>query len=408
MKQIDNLWKERLQLYSIEMRRYLKYIFNDHLLFVAIFALSGGAYYYSSWVKTIDSSFPIGLVMGIVLGICLTVSPIYTLLKEADKVFLLPIETRLHFYFRKAISLSFVIQAYILLMVLAVLMPMYVQSTGSSYRSFFYLLIVILIMKYWNLLLQWAALKYQDNQVALIHWIIRFALNSVFIFFIVEKASFWLIGLLILLFIGAFIYFHQGVKAKTLKWDLLVEKEERRLTAFYRFANLFTDVPKLKGQIKRRKWLDPFINGIRYDQKNTYRFLFARTFIRASEYFGLFVRLTILGGLILFFSDQRYLMMGIAILFLYLTGFQLIPMIRFHELKIWMNLYPIQGDIKVKSFLKVIHIVLNIQAVIFGVLAIISSTWLNGVIVFIVSIVFVFILVKVYIPSRLRKIGENY
>ena len=41
-----------------------------------------------------------------------------------------------------------------------------------------------------------------------------------------------------------------------LKWDLLIAQEEKRMASFYRLANLFTDVPKLKDTVKRRKWLD--------------------------------------------------------------------------------------------------------------------------------------------------------
>lgn len=408
MKKIDNLWKERLQLYTIEMRKYLKYIFNDHLLFVAIFALSGGAYYYSRWVKTLDHHFPIGWVMGLILGLVITISPIYTLLKNADKVFLLPLETKLQSYFRKAIKLSFVIQSYILLMVLAVLMPMYVHSTGGSFRSFFFYLIIMRILKYWNLFMHWDVLKFRDPQVEIFDWIIRFALNTIFVFLLVEKAPFWYVGVLIVLYIGVYLYFHRLAKEKTIKWDLLIEKEEKRLTGFYRFANLFTDVPKLKGQVKRRKWLDPILNRVKYGQQNTYRYLFARTFVRTSEYFGLFVRLTIIGGLILLFSDQRYLMIGVALVFLYLTGFQLIPMVRYHELKIWLHLYPVSMELKKSSFLKVITTVLMLQALIFGILALISSSWVNGVLVLLIGIVFVLLLVKIYIPSRLKKIDANF
>ncbi|KQL55080.1 ABC transporter [Heyndrickxia shackletonii] len=408
MKKIDNLWKERLQLYTIEMRKYLKYIFNDHLLFVAIFALSGGAYYYSRWVKTLDHHFPIGWVMGLILGLVITISPIYTLLKNADKVFLLPLETKLQSYFRKAIKLSFVIQSYILLMVLAVLMPMYVHSTGGSFRSFFFYLIIMWILKYWNLFMHWDVLKFRDPQVEIFDWIIRFALNTIFVFLLVEKAPFWYVGVLIVLYIGVYQYFHRLAKEKTIKWDLLIEKEEKRLTGFYRFANLFTDVPKLKGQVKRRKWLDPILNRVKYGQQNTYRYLFARTFVRTSEYFGLFVRLTIIGGLILLFSDQRYLMIGVALVFLYLTGFQLIPMVRYHELKIWLHLYPVSMELKKSSFLKVITTVLMLQALIFGILALISSSWVNGVLVLLIGIVFVLLLVKIYIPSRLKKIDTNF
>lgn len=37
MRQIENLWQERMQAYTKELRRYFKYMFNDHLLFVLIF-----------------------------------------------------------------------------------------------------------------------------------------------------------------------------------------------------------------------------------------------------------------------------------------------------------------------------------------------------------------------------------
>ncbi|PKR86671.1 ABC transporter permease [Heyndrickxia camelliae] len=403
MKKIDNLWKERLQLYTIEMRKYLKYIFNDHLLFVAIFALSGGAYYYSTWVKTLNQDFPIGWVMGLILGLFLTISPIYTLLKNADKVFLLPLETKLHTYFRNALTLSFVIQAYILLMVLAVLMPMYVHATGGSFRTFFFYLIILWIIKYWNLHMHWDVLKFRERQVEFFDWIIRFILNTIFVLLLVEKAPFWYLAVVILIYIAVYLYFQRMAKKKTIKWDLLIDKEEKRLTGFYRFANLFTDVPHLKGQVKRRKWLDPILNRVKYGQQNTYRYLFARTFARTNEYFGLFARLTIIGGLILLFSDQRYLMIGVAVVFLYLTGFQLIPMVRYHELKIWLNLYPVSKELKNGAFIRVISVVLMLQAVVFGVLALISSSWVNGILVLLISVVFVLLLVKVYIPSRLKK-----
>ncbi|MGE8205139.1 ABC transporter permease [Heyndrickxia sp. NPDC080065] len=407
MKQIESLWKERVQLYIHDLRRYLKYIFNDHLLFVVIFALSAGAYYYSGWVKTLNADFPIGWVMGILLGIVLTMSPIYTLLKEADKVYLLPIEMKLKSYFRKAIFLSFFLQAYILLMLLAVCMPMYAKVSGNGFKSFWYILIILFILKIWNLFLQWDVLKLQNQKLAAIDWIIRFILNMSFIYFIIERVDIWINAIYILLYLALFVVYHQKVKEKTLKWDILINREQKRMSAFYRFANLFTDVPKLKGQIKRRKWLDPVLQFVQYDQRNTYTFLFARTFIRSSEYFGLFVRLTLIGGVLLYFSGQQYLLIGIPILFLYLTGFQLIPMIRYHELKIWQYLYPVEGSLKGKSFLQLLNIFLFVQSIIFGIIVLLRHSWENGLFVLILGIVFSFIFIKWYVPSRLRKINQR-
>lgn len=406
MKQIESLWKERVQLYIHELRRYLKYIFNDHLLFVAIFALGAGTYYYSGWVKTIDESFPIGWVMGILLGIFLTMSPIYTLLKEADKVYLLPIEMKLKSYFQKAIRLSLFVQAYLLLMILAACMPMYVRASGNGFQSFLYILIILVILKVWNLCLHWDVLKFQNQRLSIIDWVIRFILNVSFLYFIIEMAAPWVYGIYILIYLAVFLFYHRLAKEKTLKWDVLIDIEQKRLSAFYRFANLFTDVPKLKGEVKRRKWFDPIFNMITYDQNNTYRFLFARTLIRSSEYFGLFLRLTIIGGVILFFSEQIYLCIGIAILFLYLTGFQLIPMVRYHELKIWQYLYPVNRALKDQSFLHILTMCMFVQSVFFGIIVFISNTWGNGLIVLLIGILFSIIFVKSYVPNRLRKMNR--
>ncbi|MED1202440.1 ABC transporter permease [Heyndrickxia acidicola] len=404
MKKIENLWRERLQLFSQELRRYLKYIFNDHLLFVAIFGIAGGAYYYSQWVKTLDTSFPIGWVMGLILGILLTVSPRFTLLKEADKVFLLPIESKLKGYFKKSLSLSFFIQAYVLLVGLAILMPMYVAATRHGFRSFIYLYFILLAVKYWNLVLQWQVLKYQDSNILLMDGIIRFALNAVLIFFITVDAPLWLAAVVAAVMAGLLVYFYKAGKEKTLNWDRLIELEEKRLMAFYRFANLFTDVPKLKGQVKRRSWLDFSLKFLGYGQTHSFSYLYARTFIRTNAYFGLFARLTIIGAILLYVSDQRYLLIGLSLLFLYLTGFQLIPMVQHHDLKIWVRLYPLNPKLKIESFMKVLRICLLIQAIIFSIVVFVSSTYLNGIYTLVINVIFSFIFVKLYLPGRIRRL----
>lgn len=78
-------------------------------------------------------------------------------------------------------------------------------------------------------------------------------------------------------------------------------------------------------------------------------------------------------------------------------------MIRFHELKIWQFLYPVQRSFKEKSFIKLLHVILLVQSVIFGVIVLISNKWENGLIVLIVNIVFSLGFVKWFVPSRIKK-----
>ncbi|MFP3473061.1 ABC transporter permease, partial [Micrococcus sp. SIMBA_144] len=77
---VESIWKKRVVEYNQELQKYLKYMFNDHLLFVLIFALGGAAFTYNQSVKPLDPTFPAPLIMALVLGLLLAWSPVYTFL----------------------------------------------------------------------------------------------------------------------------------------------------------------------------------------------------------------------------------------------------------------------------------------------------------------------------------------
>lgn len=407
MKPIADLWRERFQSYIKELRRYFKYMFNDHLLFVLIFGGGAAIYYYSEWVKTLSADFPVGIIMGITLGILLTISPISTLLKEPDLVFLLPLETKLGSYFKKAISLSFISQAYLLLLVLAAFMPMYVRVSGNGFHLFFFFLLCALGLKVWNLLIHWMMLKRTDPYALIYDWIIRFIFNALLFYFITVSASFWFIGAVLLIMAAFTIYSWQAEKKKTIHWQLLVEKEQRRMQMFYHAANLFTDVPHLRGRVKRRRWLDPLFATIPYGSEYTYRFLYARTILRTSEFSGLILRLTLISAVLLIFMDNLYFSVAISLLFIYLTGFQLLPMLRKYEMKIWPSLYPIAATQKRSAFLNMLLQILFFQAVLLGISAWIGGGSRQGFLIGGVAIIFAVLFAKIYAPTRIDKM-ENW
>ncbi|MBW8349645.1 ABC transporter permease [Bacillus sp. IITD106] len=403
MKHMDDLWRERFQAYMKELRRYLKYMFNDHLLFVLIFGGGVAIYYYSGWVKTLTAAFPVGIVMAVILGIVLTISPISTFLKEADLVFLLPLETKLGSFFRKGMNLSFISQSYIILLILAACMPMYVQVTENGFSMFFYMLFLALGLKIWNLIIHWQMLKIRDSYVHFYDWIIRYIFNALLFYFFIEKASFWFFGVVLLIMAAFTIYVREAAKNKTIKWELLIEKEQGRMQAFYHAANMFTDVPHLKGKVKRRRWLDPIFTRIPYGSDYTYRFLFARTLIRTSEFSGMIVRLSLIAAVFLLFYGNIYFSIVIALLFIYLTGFQLLPLLRKHELTIWPQLYPVGPTQKRTAFLSLLLKVLAGQALFFGICGAIGGNFLQGVIVGGGALIFAVAFARMYAPSRIVK-----
>lgn len=396
MFNVLKLWSDRSKQTSKELSRYLRYIFNGHLMIVLIFLIGSLTFYYQQWVKTLDESFPVAVIMAVILGVFLTYSPVYTFLLEADRVFLLPIESKLTKYFWRSGIVSFVLQAYILLMVLAAMMPMYVRVSGSTYKSFFYFVFLMLILKIWNLATRWRIQYYVERNVHLTDSFVRYCLNSVFLYLLFVSASEFLLMILFIIMLGLYYFFYHNSKKKGLKWEEIILLEQNRLTGFYRIANLFTDVPKFKDEVKRRKWLDWLAKNIVFQQNNTQLYLLTRTFLRSGDYLGLVIRLTVIGGLVIYYWDFIYGQFLFLLLFLYLTGFQLLPLKNHHQNVLWIDLYPIRNEQREKAFKKILTWVLMLQTIVFSLLFVLKGDWNLFIIGMGIGVIFTLVFVRYY------------
>ncbi|WP_199880743.1 ABC transporter permease [Bacillus massiliglaciei] len=373
---IQLLWKERFIGFSKEIQRYLKYIFNGHFAFVLVLGLGGLAYYYSNWVKTLDSGFPAVPIAAFILTVVLTNSPVHTFLKEADTVFLLPLETKMGSYFQRSIFLSFILQGYILLFVFAAIMPMYAKVTGAGIGNFIFLLLAMLILKLFNLNNHWLALKFPESSAVTWDWLVRFVINLVALYFLLNEHTLLFAIIPVLLHPVLYAYYKSAVKGNSLKWERLIHLESKRMLAFYRVANLFTDVPKLRGKAARRKWLDWLLGFVPYRQASSYMYLYARTILRSNDYLGLLVRLSIIGSVVLYVVSNLWAVILVTLLFLYMTGIQLLPMWKVHELKIWVSLYPLPAVMRQQAVLKLIAYFLLAETVIFALVLAVKGNWL--------------------------------
>ncbi|OES43963.1 ABC transporter permease [Domibacillus iocasae] len=393
----NTLFKERATAYYAEIRKYTRYMLNDHLLFVLVFALGALLYYYSGWVETIDGTFPAPMIMAAALGVVIMWSPVYTYIKQPDTVYLLPLESEMKPYMQKAVWTSFAAQSYLLIALLAFAMPMYAKAEETGFGSFFMFLGAVLAAKIWNLFCRLEALNVPSNDVRIGDMAVRLLLNSAFLF-AVFSLEYALAGIAVL-FMVFWIYYMGRIGNRPLKWELLAELEEKRMAAFYRLANMFTDVPHLRGTAKRREWLDGLLPG---PGKGTYTYLLHRTFVRMNEYIGLYIRLTVIGALIIAFSGLMPVQLIAALLFLYLTGFQLLPISMRHGHIIWPQLYPEGEEGKQKAVQHLLMRVLLIESIVFGASALTAGI-IEGALVLSASVAFTLFFIWVYAPSRLKK-----
>ncbi len=396
------LWKERFSKTVKELSRYLKYIFNGHFVIVMVFLIGTGAYYYQEWLKTIPEQFPVAMIMAVTLAFLLTLSPVFTFLFDADKVFLLPLENKLSGYFRRSIIVSFIIQAYLLFMALGVFMPMYAGVNDGDFGTFFPFFGVLLLMKIVNILIRWKVQYFVETRTHIVDSFVRYAINAVFLYFLFSNAGILFLVPELLLMLILLYFYNINTKTKGLKWEFLIEQEERRMTAFYRLANLFTDVPKLRDRIKRRKWLDWLFANMKFLQEKTFSHLFVRTFLRAGDYFGLFIRLTVIGGAGIYFISFGIGQILVVLLFMYLTGFQLMPLWKHHQNKLWINLYPIKAEVKEQSFRKLLSGLLYVQAILLSMVILIKGELLLTLISVIAGLGFAFLFTKIFVQKKLQ------
>lgn len=398
------LWKERFRHFLKEVRTYSKYVFNDHLKFIFVFIIGAGAYYYQQWLQTLTPSFPTALVMAALIGLVLTAGSMQTLLKEADLVYLLPVEEKLKPYFTKAFLFTFMIQLYIIAIVAAALAPLYFQQMKQTGAAYIWIVIAFVIVKAWNLFIAWEKSFLTDQNVQKADWFIRFILNGLFVYFLVERTSVLFIGGIVLFMVLYLAIMHQMVKGKPLNWEYLISEEGKKMMLLYRIANMFVDVPALKERVSRKKWLDFILSII--GEKRTYLYLYTRTFLRSGNYFGLYVRLLALGGVILYFIPFLYGRFIVSFIFLYLIGYQLLTLWKHHRMKIWLDLYPVKVDEKKKDFLTLLNAILIIGSVIFTVIfALATKDFMMTGILLIVSILFSIGFVYQYGAKRIERLN---
>ncbi|ASB90254.1 ABC transporter permease [Bacillus sonorensis] len=403
MNSIQDIWKARIEEYIKETRSYLKYMLNDHLVIVMIFFIAGAASWYSKWLKDIPQGFPAYWVMAALFSLVLTSSYVRTLLKEADLVFLLPLEAKMEPYLKQAFRFSFATQLFPLIALMLVSAPLYFQTSGKTLPAYAVLFIQLLVVKAWNMAMQWRMTYLREKNIRIIDQVVRFFLNTLVIYFALQGSYGFALAVYAIMAV-LIVYFTAAVKKKSLKWEQHIEDEIRRKQRFYRLANLFTDVPHLRKQAKRRAYLDWLLGFIPYDQRKTFTYMYARAFIRSNDYFGIVLRLTVIFAVIIvYFSTHEWVSALLAVFTVFITGIQLTPLFdHFSHLSL-QELYPVRQEERRKSFFSLLHIVLSIQALVLAAACAIKMQWTGTLAGLAGSALLIFVILKPYFSSRLKK-----
>ncbi|WP_413523671.1 ABC transporter permease [Latilactobacillus curvatus] len=396
------LWQKRVQKHIQEQVKYLRLVFNDHFVIAIIFLLGALGYTYANAVKGLDpQAWWLKPVLSLVLLAAVSFGRLATLLKEADSVFLLPKESGLVTYLKSARLYSswlpLIAMAFVTLLVAPLLL---ITKTVPAWHIAVVLITLVIIKdrRFSIQLRQW----YQADETQATK-----GLSLILDLAIIASQLYqWLNLVGVLVALGLAYYQRQQLarvqKTQLFDWLVAVGAEDSRMGRIYRLYNLFTDVPGLSSQVKRRRYLDGLLKPITAKPANTYLYLYARGFLRGTEFSGLYIRLVVLGGIILCFSHIWWLSLALGLLLIYLVGFQLLPFYNQYDQIIFTHLYPVPTTKRIQAFSQLMRTLLLLQALLFSVILLVTlgmtiQVGLSVLALFVLVIGFV----QFYLPKRL-------
>jgi len=389
MKNLHELWGNRFINYMTEFQRYMKYVFTGHLAIVFVFTIGAGGYAYSEWLKEIPADFPAALLIAVLIAASLAYSPPVTLLKPADAVYLLPLETKLHMYLKRALRWSVMSQIGLPLILFVVAIPLLAATGVTSKMLYLWIAIFIIALKFIFVDIEYCVRHVLSGEKVWLDRAVRFVLAGLLLYLWLGPYPYLIV--IVAVAIGLYFTYWQKRKNKMpFPYNHFIEVEQNRMMRFYRFANYFTDVPHLKGSVSRRGWLGFFMRTPNINSAKAQSFLIRRTFIRTDDSFWLWVRLTalsILGASFIPFPIVVYIFSG-ALAFA--SSIQLVYALRAgYEFRMDM-LFPINENSRSVAIRGTVRSVQYIQALVVTIAALFlfgltTTPFLLGVVVLIVS-----------------------
>ena len=370
---MNKIWNQRLSQYQQKLLKYLRYVFNDHFVIALFFVFGAVCYGYFNFID--HYVHPLTLldrfVAIIALMVILQIGKFATLLQKPDIVFLLPNDYRINDYLIKARHHSMTMTALIQIGCGLITVPFLVRALHFKWLDWAVLLISQVLFKWMQLLFEETGLfdqKWNSSQMQ----ILKQGLPLIGIAAGIVLSPWLSLGIAVISW-GSMLQLRKKASYHVFKWKDAIAAEDKRVMRIYKFFSLFTDVPEVHQKIKRRRYLDWLLPRIQQDSHQTYKYLYWRGFWRNSEYSGLFMRLTIIGVLLMLFINLKWVSLLTGLLFIYLTSFQLIPLAnQFYDI-VFTHLYPVKLSQQLASFRKILGALTAVQTVIFTVALLIAT-----------------------------------
>ncbi len=400
---MNELYHDRREGHFIALLKYWRLVFNDHFVIALFFLLGAMAYAYAGWLPKLHAGeWWAPLVLIVWFTVVAQLGRFATLLQSADRIFLFPKSSQMKSYLSGAWWLSLLCGELIMIAGLVVTLPMAIITLGWHHGQWILVEAAMLLAEANWFVLSKDQLNFNSSwQAGNKGWFFNQWVTTLVIA-VTSWIQYPFIGLVAAIMILLVDCLATNKVTFSLNWNKAIAQENQRMEQLYRFFNLFTDVPTVKGQAVRRQWADGIINRWT-KQGHPWSYLFVRAYFRDADMSGLTARLTVVAMLVVFFIPLGWLKTVLALLFVYLLAGELTPFYHHFDNNAMVHLLPVGRKTKMSDFQQLCRRVLMCSAVLIA-LASLGRTlmWQWSLINLIGGLLLAEFLVRL-MPRRLRR-----
>lgn len=361
----QTLWKKRFDHYIQSVMGYWRVVGRSNfggflVLFIIVFS-----YYYGKTLQTLPASFPYLWIAIPFLSLMICPGNIRTLIREPDRIYLLPVETELSLYFQKAFRYSFGIQAFRIFAALILLWPLYRHCTGNEARPFLSILAFLLIMKATHLMAYWQETKWIHPVIRSVSVAYRW-LTATLILLILFQWGVLYAAICTILAILIWLAVFRSTRRYIIGWEYLIDREKQHKYRLNLFFSWFMEVPELGTRVMRRRWMNGIFKRIPFDSAHTFHYLYAKSFIR-SELFSMTLRTLGLAFMIMCVSSAEIMRGLVAIIAFLIITVQVSSIEHMHTYTFWIHMYPLKEGQQKGALVRITEVTLTAVVVLLSV-----------------------------------------
>lgn len=382
------------------LMKYFQLVFNDHFIIALFFLFGALAYGYAQMLGKLSAglwwSRPLLVIWFVLIA---QIGRLATLIEGADPVFLLPQSTAMKDYLKSVYHYSLFLAELMTIAGAAIALPFAMTTERVVPLTIVGIVTAALLVKddWLTLTVTDINLEYQSKR-----GLARFErwLHPLLVWAIVWFFNAWVGAVVALCLSGIDRWRYRHFQ---IDWRAAVDTEHARMDGVYRFFNLFTDVPSVQGNVKRRRWANGLIHRLSTPGR-PWSYLYAHGAVRNAEVSGLVIRLTIIAMIIVFFVPAGWLNTVVALLFVYLVATQLMPFYAQYDDNAMTHLFPVPVEEKQEDFA---HLMTMVDSVAMFLIALASLgrqlNWQQALLNLVLGIVLVYLLNKFYFKSRIKR-----